>query len=73
MTHDDVIELWREHREVHAFARAVEAIAKTREREQCAKALEELPLQWSDQPGIAQAERATILECVQTIRARGNL
>jgi hypothetical protein len=49
------------------------AIGQAEKQEQCAKALEALPSQWADQPGIAQAERATILECVQTIRSRGNL
>lgn len=40
MTPDDIVALWREHKEVHAFARAVEAIAKAEEREACAKLIE---------------------------------
>jgi hypothetical protein len=69
MTHDDVIELWREHREVHAFARAVEAIAKTREREACAKVCEGfyqgLP------PNLIV--RGYLENMAKSIRARGNL
>jgi hypothetical protein len=40
MTPDEIVALWREHKEVHAFARAVEAIARADEREVCAKRLE---------------------------------
>jgi hypothetical protein len=41
------------------------------EREQCALACERLAPEWADQPGIAQAERATIADCAAAIRARG--
>ncbi len=42
MTPDDIVALWREHKEVHAFARAVEAIAKADEREATAKRCAEI-------------------------------
>ncbi len=41
------------------------------EREACAKVCETLPLHWVDQPNIAQAEQATMLDCAFAIRARG--
>jgi hypothetical protein len=41
------------------------------EREACAKVCELLPLEWEDQPNIAQAELATKMDCAQAIRARG--
>lgn len=36
MTHDEIVALWREHKEVHSFARAVEKITKS----ECADALD---------------------------------
>lgn len=42
MTPDDIVALWREHKEVHAFARAVEAIAKAEEREAVLITVDEL-------------------------------
>jgi len=41
------------------------------ERKACAMACEGLTPEWPDQPGIAQAERTTMLDCAATIRARG--
>jgi Trp operon repressor len=41
------------------------------EREACAKVCESLSLEWEDQPEIAQAELATMLDCALAIRARG--
>lgn len=41
------------------------------EREACAKVCEGLAPEWPDQPGIAQAERTTMLDCAAAIRARG--
>jgi hypothetical protein len=43
----------------------------TAEREACAKVCERLTPEWPDQPGIAQAERTTMLDCAAAIRARG--
>jgi hypothetical protein len=40
------------------------------EREACAKVCESLPLEWEDQPNIAQAELATMMDCALAIRAR---
>ncbi len=45
--------------------------AITLEREACAKVCESLPLEWEDQPNIAQAELATMMDCALAIRARG--
>jgi hypothetical protein len=42
MTPDDIVALWREHKEVHAFARAVEAIARAHEREAVLITVDEL-------------------------------
>jgi len=50
-----------------AFAKLVAA----KEREACAKVCESLSLEWEDQPEIAQAELATMMDCAQAIRARG--
>ena len=41
------------------------------EREACARVCEGLPLEWEDQPSIAQAELATMMDCALAIRARG--
>jgi len=40
------------------------------EREACAKVCESLSLEWDDQPNIAQAELATMMDCALAIRAR---
>jgi hypothetical protein len=47
----------------HAFMRA--------EREACAKMCENMTLEWEDQPSIAQAELATMMDCALAIRSRG--
>lgn len=41
------------------------------EREACAKVCENMTLEWKDQPNIAQAELATLMDCALAIRARG--
>ena len=41
------------------------------ERELCAQVCENMSLEWQDQPNIAQAELATIMDCALAIRARG--
>ena len=40
------------------------------EREACAKVCENMTLEWEDQPNIAQAELATMMDCALAIRAR---
>ncbi len=47
------------------------ALVAAAEREACAKLVESLPLEWGDQPNIAQAELATMMDCALAIRARG--
>jgi hypothetical protein len=47
------------------------ALVAAAEREACAKVCEELAPEWPDQPGIAQAERTTMLDCANAIRAMG--
>ena len=47
------------------------ALAFAAEREACAKVCEGMTLEWEDQPSIAQAELATIMDCALAIRARG--
>jgi len=41
------------------------------EREACAQVCENMSLEWQNQPNIAQAELATIMDCALAIRARG--
>lgn len=41
------------------------------EREACAKLCESMTLEWKDQPDIAQAELATMMDCALAIRSRG--
>jgi hypothetical protein len=77
MTRGDIIKLAREAGfeewaiadhldELERFA----ALVAAHEREACAKVCEALPLEWPDQPSIAQAERATLMDCATAIRAR---
>ena len=47
------------------------ALVAAAEREACAKVCENMSLEWQDQPNIAQAELATIMDCALAIRARG--
>ena len=63
MTPDDIVTLWREHREVHAFARAVEAIAKAEEREACAKVCDDIDAEY-------EGEEVLATWCAAAIRAR---
>lgn len=46
-------------------------IVREEERELCAKVCENMSLEWQNQPNIAQAELATIMDCALAIRARG--
>jgi hypothetical protein len=48
------------------------ALVAAAEREACAKVCESLPLEWEDQPNIAQAELATMMDCALAIRARSD-
>jgi len=41
-----------------------------KERDECAKLCESMTLEWKDQPSIAQAELATMLDCALSIRNR---
>ena len=41
------------------------------EREACARLCENMTLEWKDQPAIAQAELATLMDCALAIRSRG--
>lgn len=59
------------HANCQRFACVQTRKAVETEREACAKMCESMPLEWTDQPDIAQAERATMLDCAATIRARG--
>jgi hypothetical protein len=43
------------------------------ENEACAKVCENMTLEWEDQPSIAQAELATMMDCALAIRARGRV
>lgn len=52
--------------------RAYAAAAVAAEREACAQVCDAMRLEWADQPNIAQAERATMIDCAAAIRARSN-
>ena len=57
------------------YARGLERFAelvRADEREACAKVCENMTLEWEDQPSIAQAELATMMDCALAIRARGS-
>jgi hypothetical protein len=56
------------------YAKGLEAFANlvaAAENEACAKLCELLPPEWPDQNGIAQAEKATMMDCAAAIRIRG--
>ena len=48
------------------------ALVAAAEREACAKVCESMSLEWEDQPAIAQAELATLMDCALAIRNRSN-
>lgn len=56
--------------DLERFFQAAYAAGAEAEREACAKVCESLPLEWEDQPNIAQAELATMMDCALAIRAR---
>ena len=80
-----VIEMAREAAAVHGhtfkavpspetieFITAFAELVRADEREACAKVCENMTLEWEDQPSIAQAELATMMDCALAIRARGS-
>jgi hypothetical protein len=82
MTRDDIIKLAREAggyatnfngrwmfymADVERFA----ALVAAHECEACARVCENMTLEWEDQPAIAQAELATMMDCALAIRSRG--
>jgi len=52
--------------QLQAFARLV----AEHERNECAKLVESITLEWPDQPEFAQVERTTIQDCAKIIRQR---
>jgi len=76
MTREELDVMW--HQALHESIAAGEkyaryhfaALVAEHERAECAKVCESLPLEWPDQPNIAQAERATLMDCVAAIRSR---
>jgi hypothetical protein len=56
---------------VNDLLKELEWQVKEQEREACAQVCENMSLEWQNQPNIAQAELATIMDCAKTIRARG--
>lgn len=79
MTREDIIRMAREAgltvcRDEWVFGAMLErfaAIVAETEREACAKMCENMTLEWEDQPSIAQAELATMMDCALAIRSRG--
>jgi hypothetical protein len=58
--------VWGGDAELERFA----ALVAAAEREACARVCESLSLEWEDQPDIAQAELATMMDCALAVRAR---
>jgi len=81
MTRDDIIKLAREAGFANssfcrwsAYTDDLErfaALVAAAEREACARVCENMTLEWEDQPAIAQAELATLMDCALAIRGRG--
>jgi hypothetical protein len=84
MTRDDIIRMARETGLVRTGDKWVEparwgvtelvhfaALVAAAEREACALVCENMTLEWEDQPAIAQAELATMMDCALAIRSRG--
>ena len=82
MTKEDVIRMARRAGAVfpgdgsyHTFERIEDLehfafLVAAAEREACARVCESMTLEWEDQPSIAQAELATMMDCALAIRAR---
>jgi hypothetical protein len=83
MTRDDIIKLAREAGYKHPDAvgacedfayfdlERFAALVAAHECEACARVCENMTLEWEDQPAIAQAELATMMDCALAIRGRG--
>ena len=79
MNREDIIRMAREAgmtvcRDEWVFGEMLERFADlvaAAEREACAKMCENMTLEWEDQPSIAQAELATMMDCALAIRSRG--
>lgn len=79
MTREDIIRMARDAgltvcRDEWVFGAMLErfaALVAETEREACAKMCENMTLEWEDQPSIAQAELATMMDCALAIRSRG--
>jgi len=86
MTQDEIIEMARQADIKHrtnifysqfcdgVYADDLEAFAKlvaAKEREECAKVCEGMPLEWQAQPQFARIELLTARDCAAAIRARG--
>ena len=56
---------------VEDLLKELEWQVREEERELCAQVCENMSLEWQNQPNIAQAELATIMDCALAIRARG--
>jgi hypothetical protein len=76
MTRDDITRMARQAGFVgfdgeNKCLREFAALVAAAEREACAKMCENMTLEWEDQPSIAQAELATMMDCALAIRSRG--
>jgi mannitol/fructose-specific phosphotransferase system IIA component len=75
MTKDDIIKLAIEHTvsglkfDEDGLVRFAILVAK-QQREEDAKLVESMTLEWPDQPEFAQVERTTIQDCATIIRQR---
>jgi hypothetical protein len=73
MKQEDIIRMAREANASFETAESMfkfAALVAAAENEACAKLCELLPPEWPDQDGIAQAEKATMMDCAAAIRAR---
>jgi hypothetical protein len=77
MTKDEIIKLAKEaglvYWEATAYANELSRFASLvaqQQREEDAKLVESMTLEWPDQPEFAQVERTTIQDCAKIIRQR---
>lgn len=75
MTKDQITHIAREAGFVgmdgdHGGLRRFATLVAKQQREEDAKLVESMTLEWSDQPEFAQVERATIADCAKIIRQR---
>ena len=79
MTQDEIIEITKRSGlgmllEIGGMDKCLEHFAKlvaAKEREECAKVCEGMPLEWQAQPQFARIELLTARDCAAAIRARG--